>query len=138
MYDRTILFSNFHPSQISKVQNIALPETPVTVGSFTSFLFRHQRWQNGPMFIEPMTLLGTPRVPFVPSLGATSTKFWEDDCRDPCMRVGITCDKYTEPMICRRVVVPSMNEGPARKGRPHSFNERRDRSRVGDLSLIDL
>src|SRR5260221_14629487 len=37
MYDRTILFSNFHPSQISKVQSIALPETPVTVVSFTSF-----------------------------------------------------------------------------------------------------
>jgi hypothetical protein len=37
MYDRTILFSNFHPSQISKVQSIALPETPVTVESFTSF-----------------------------------------------------------------------------------------------------
>src|ERR1700688_1211910 len=38
MYDRTILFLNFHPSQLSKVQSIALPETPVTVVSFTSLL----------------------------------------------------------------------------------------------------
>jgi hypothetical protein len=36
MYDRTIRFSNFHPSQISKIQSIALPETTVSVESFTS------------------------------------------------------------------------------------------------------
>ena len=37
MYDRTILFLSFHPSQISTIQSIALPATPVTVESFTSF-----------------------------------------------------------------------------------------------------
>src|SRR5258706_12402043 len=43
MYDRTILFSNFHPSQISKVRSIALPETPVTVLFFTSFFSAFSR-----------------------------------------------------------------------------------------------